>query len=120
MTKLGSITGHRRDYNGVGATRDQQHIHSKINPSTPAPLGYSGNQLHYSVNRDFNTVASVIHPLNNRDKDPVVRTLVGTNPGLNFNLDVGFFFSFSSKALSRIIFHILFGVSNHQIVGKEN
>ena len=29
-------------------------------------------------------------------------------------------FSFLSKALSPIIFSILFRVSNHQIVGKEN
>ena len=48
---------------------------------------------------------------------PVVRTPVSANLGLNFN--PGFFF-FSSKALSRIIFYILFRVSNHQIVGKEN
>ena len=40
-----------------------------------------------------------------------------TYPGLNFN--PGSFF-FLSKALSRIIFSILFRVSNHQIVGKEN
>ena len=48
---------------------------------------------------------------------PVVGTPVSVNPGLNFN--VGFFI-FLSKALSRIIFSILFRVSNHQIVGKEN
>ena len=42
---------------------------------------------------------------------------VTANPGLNFNL--GFVF-FLSKALSGIIFSILFRVSNHQIVGKEN
>ena len=48
---------------------------------------------------------------------PVVRSPVSANPGLNFN--PGFFF-FLSKALSRIIFSFLFGVSNHQIVGKEN
>ena len=47
----------------------------------------------------------------------VVQTPVSTNPGLNFN--PGFFF-FLSKALSRIIFSIIFRVSNHQIVGKEN
>ena len=63
---------------------------------------------------------SVIHLLNNWDQDPVVRTPIGTNIGLNFNLGVGFFFFFSSKALSRIIFYILFRVSNHKIVGKEN
>ena len=43
--------------------------------------------------------------------------LVSANPGLNFNSD---FFSFLSKALSRIIFSIFFSLSNHQIVGKEN
>ena len=48
---------------------------------------------------------------------PVVRTPVSANPGLNFN--PGFFF-FLSKALYRIIFSILFRVSNRQIVGKEN
>ena len=37
--------------------------------------------------------------------------------GLNFN--PGFFF-FLSKAHYRIIFFILFRVSSHQIVGKEN
>ena len=46
-----------------------------------------------------------------------VQMPVSTNPALNFNL--GFFF-FLSKALSHIIFSILFRVSNHQIVGKEN
>ena len=48
---------------------------------------------------------------------PVVQTPVSANPGLNFNL--GFFF-YLSKALSGIIFSILFRVSNHQIVNKEN
>ena len=48
---------------------------------------------------------------------PVVRTPVRANPGLNFN--PGFFF-FLSKALFRIIFYIIFRVSNYQIVGKEN
>ena len=52
-----------------------------------------------------------------KDMGPVVRTPVNANPGLNFN--PGFFF-FLSKALSRIIFSILFRVSNHQIAGKEN
>ena len=50
-------------------------------------------------------------------QDPVVRTPVSANPGLNFNPG---FFIFLSKALSRIIFSILFRVSNYQIVGKEN
>ena len=48
---------------------------------------------------------------------PVVGTPVSVNPGLNFNAG---FFIFLSKALSWIIFSILFRVSNHQIVGKEN
>ena len=48
---------------------------------------------------------------------PVVRTRVSTNPGLHFNPG---FFIFLSKALSRIIFSILFRVSKYQIVGKEN
>ena len=48
---------------------------------------------------------------------PVVRTPVSANLGLNFN--PGFFF-FLSKAHYRIIFSILFRVSSHQIVGKEN
>ena len=47
----------------------------------------------------------------------VVRTPVSANPGLNFN--PAFFFMLS-KALSWIIFAILFRVSNYQIVGKEN
>ena len=50
-------------------------------------------------------------------KGPVVRTPVSANPGLNF--DPCFFF-FLLKALSRILFSILFRVSNHQIVGREN
>ena len=53
----------------------------------------------------------------NGTQGPVVRTPVSANPGLNFNPG---FFIFLSKALSRIIFSILFRVSNHQIVGKEN
>ena len=48
---------------------------------------------------------------------PVARMPVSANLGLNFNL--GFFFLLS-KAVSRIIFSILFRVSNHQIVGEEN
>ena len=48
---------------------------------------------------------------------PVVRRPISANPGLNFNL--GLFF-FCSKAFSRIIFSILFRVSNHQIVDKKN
>ena len=48
---------------------------------------------------------------------PVVRRPISANPWLNFNAG---FFSFCSKAFSRIIFSILFRASNHQIVGKKN
>ena len=48
---------------------------------------------------------------------PVVQMPVSANPGLNFN--PGFFF-YLPKALSRIIFSILFRVSNHQIVSQDN
>ena len=48
---------------------------------------------------------------------PVVPTPVSANLELNFN--PGFFF-YLPKALSRMIFSILFRVSNHQIVNKEN
>ena len=48
---------------------------------------------------------------------PVVRMPVSVNPGLKFNWG---FPIFLSKALCGIIFSILFRVSNHQIVRKEN
>ena len=48
---------------------------------------------------------------------PVVRTPVSANLVLNFNLG---FFLLLRKVVSRIIFSILFRVSNHQIGGKEN
>ena len=48
---------------------------------------------------------------------PVVQMPVSANPGLNFN--PGFFF-YLPKALSRIIFSLLFRVSNHQIVSQDN
>ena len=51
------------------------------------------------------------------NQGPVVRTPVTANPGLNFN--PRFFFCLL-KALSRITFFILFRVSNHGIVPKEN
>ena len=35
MTKMGSIIGHRIDYNGVGALRGQRHIPSKNWPKCP-------------------------------------------------------------------------------------
>ena len=60
---------------------------------------------------------SANRPSNNWVLGPVVQKPVSANPGLNFN--PGFFFCLS-KALSQIIFSILFRVSNHQIVGKDN
>ena len=36
--KMGSMIGHRIYYNGVEALRDQRHIPSRINPSTPVLL----------------------------------------------------------------------------------
>ena len=35
VTKMGSIIGHKIDYNGVGAPRGQRHIPSKSYPNTP-------------------------------------------------------------------------------------
>ena len=37
VTKMGSIIGHRIDYNGVGALRVQRHIPSKNLPKYPDP-----------------------------------------------------------------------------------
>ena len=62
-------------------------------------------------------VDGAIQRLNSRSQGPVVRTPVWANPGFNFNPG---FFSFLSKALFQIISSILFRVSNHQILGKEN
>ena len=62
-------------------------------------------------------VDSAIQRLNNRGQGPVVRTPVCANPGFNFNPG---FFSFLLKALFQIISSILFRVSNHQFLGKEN
>ena len=62
-------------------------------------------------------MAEQMSPSSSTALGPVVQTSVRANPGLNFN--PGFFFLLS-KALSGILFSILYGVSNHQIVGKEN
>ena len=71
-----------------------------------------------NLNSNLALTLDYLNPaLNNSVLGPVVRTPVSANPGLNFN--PGFFF-FLSKAPSRIIFSILFRVSNNQIVGKEN
>ena len=37
VTKMGSIIGHRIDYNGLGALRGERHIPSKMFPEYPPP-----------------------------------------------------------------------------------
>ena len=49
VTKVGSIIGHRTDYNGVRALRGQRHIPSKINPSTPSPPGNVPGEVHVKL-----------------------------------------------------------------------
>ena len=63
------------------------------------------------------STAKQMSPSSSTALGPVVQTSVRANLGLNIN--PGFFFLLS-KALSGILFSILFRVSNHQIVGKEN
>ena len=42
MTKMGSIVGHRIDYNGVGALREASGTYTaKLDPSTPPPDSYT-------------------------------------------------------------------------------
>ena len=68
------------------------------------------------LNLNFVLNLGYLNPaLNNSALGPVVWTPVSANPGFN----PGFFF-FLSKALCRIIFSLLFRVSNHQIIGKVN
>ena len=43
VTKMGSIIGHRIDYNRVGALRGQQHIPSKNYPKYPHSPRLTGN-----------------------------------------------------------------------------
>ena len=70
-----------------------------------------------SIKNIYIDIYIYLHTKYDNIQGPVVWMPVSANPGLNFNL--GLFF-FSSKALSRIIFYILFRVPNHQIIGKEN
>ena len=70
------------------------------------------------------TLACVQPPLSSKKSEDrggctqATQTPVSANPGLN--VDPGFFF-FLSKGLSWIFFFsILFRVSSHQVVGKEN
>ena len=72
----------------------------------------TGNQM-YEYDYDY----EIFSILSSTQQGPVVRTPVSANPGLNFN--PGFLFLLS-RALSRIVFSVLFIVSSHQIVGKEN
>ena len=58
VTKMGSIIGHRIDYNGVGALRGQQHIPSKSLPKHPPPLrGGRFEPLRY-MNKNLLTLVS--------------------------------------------------------------
>ena len=82
------------------------------------------NELHtheISFNVIFFSIISIIwnslHMIALGIHGTAVLTPVSTNLGLNFNL--GFFFLLS-KGVSRTIFSILSGASNHQIVGKKN
>ena len=68
---------------------------------------FGGNVVEWLVRWTCDSVA----PRSSPALGPVVRTPVSANPG---------FFFFLSKAYYGIIFSILFRVSNHQIVGKEN
>ena len=56
---MGSIIGHRRDYNGVGALRGQQHIPENIDQSTPQPppptLHSGKGYVHYRPQCVYNT-----------------------------------------------------------------
>ena len=52
-----------------------------------------------------------------KDQGPVVRRPISANTGLNFNLD---FFTPLLESLFGIIFSILCGASNHQILVKKN
>jgi len=65
------------------------------------------------LRKKYRPIADVI----SRAQGPVVRTPVSAYQGINFN--PGFFF-FLLKALSRIVFPVLFSVSYHKIVDKEN
>ena len=65
----------------------------------------------------FQCSVSLWATINPNLQGPVVRMAVSAKPGLNFNPG---YLIMLSKELSRIIFSILFRVSNHQIVGKEN
>ena len=54
VTKMGSIIGHRIDYNGVGALRGQRHIASKNYP-----------KYHPGCWGDYDVVFTPEHPLQN-------------------------------------------------------
>ena len=51
VTKMGSIIGHKIDYNGVGALRGQGHIPSKNLPKYPPPFTPLPHSLiRYNIN----------------------------------------------------------------------
>lgn len=60
---MGSIIGHRRDYNGVGALRGQQHIPENIDPSTPPnplPPPYTPVKAMYIIGHSVCTIPAVV------------------------------------------------------------
>ena len=67
-TKMGSINGHRIDYNGIGALRDQRHIPSKNLPKYPpgknARVKRETGDWGYGVSLSLFLMA-FIHPLPN-------------------------------------------------------
>ena len=55
---MGSIIGHRIDYDGVGAPRRQRHIPSKINPSYPP--GQQQTQPRYGLDNGSRIQATLV------------------------------------------------------------
>ena len=58
---MGSMTGHRIDYNGVGVQRSQGHIPSKNWPKYPLPLGLSPEKLEQTIKCTSNNVIYYKH-----------------------------------------------------------
>ena len=83
------------------------------NPSTVHQF-HNLKKQNFATKENTHILNVCLNCLMQRYQGPFVRTRVSASPGLNFNPG---FFIFLSKALSRIIFFILFRVSNYQIVG---
>ena len=56
---MGSIAGHRIDYNGVGVLRNQRHIPSKTWPKYPPPPGEDVQPIHENDEDVSETVVQV-------------------------------------------------------------